>query len=447
MLSFSADGSLLALAHSRLVSLWDPDSLALVKQLVGPSSSDISFLAFIEPKTVPGSPSSSGAAYLVFAASKSISVMDMLTAQVIWTSFGRYSYFVASVDGLPLLTTRAGDRSWLACVAESERGHHDAQCADEVATDVEAFDDEEEDRNGTWRGRNARVGEPTDEASHATSTSSVIMFLSLSSSSPVLSKRIPSQAVALNALRCRPTCDGRNSMGRLLVTLSSGQIVLLQDKIFEAGVSQDTQEAPTAASLRAVEPQLSFRDSVETDSGELVTSSRQQVSVADMEVLALSSQSLPSVSSMFDSFLKSVALKRAVDSSSSCTDKEARLPDRPDSLPCCQQTSRAYLNSSMHSQDQTASVVTCVGDSLRNLFSGDSFLLGAKRNNRSNNASSSEMAADAQINNLRAETSESDIDKPKRRSKKAKLPDSDLEADEPILANVVSKARRSSRKK
>ena len=92
---------MLAVAHGNLVSLWNPDSLALVQQFVGPTSADITFIRFIEPclKPVRNEPNKvslsplagSGQAYLVFGSNRGIVMINALTGKMLWTSFGRFS--------------------------------------------------------------------------------------------------------------------------------------------------------------------------------------------------------------------------------------------------------------------------------------------------------------------------------------------------------------------
>lgn len=86
-LSFSADGSVLAVAHANTVSLWDPVSLSLRASVVAPgASNNISFTAFIEPTRESG-------AYLVVGGKYCMAAYDLLTMSMAWRLDGKLSGF------------------------------------------------------------------------------------------------------------------------------------------------------------------------------------------------------------------------------------------------------------------------------------------------------------------------------------------------------------------
>ena len=330
----------MALVHHNLVSLWDPDSLSLVKQVVGPSSNDLTFLAFVDPQP------NSGEAYLIFSGNTSISIMDLLTTKILWSAFGCYSLFTASVDGRPLLTTKAGARSWFACVSESH-----SYDADSCATDNEETEDQDRKTDGNARARD------------------MLLFFAMSTSQPVLSKDLPSRALSLSALRAFPSVNSRGSVGRLLVTLANGQIVLVQDKKFEGDVVTEDNIVQRHSNEQASGPLL-FRSSSEIM--EVSRNTKSQFESDMVDVLSLNSQSLPSVSSIFDKFLRSVVNKQTKESPNG--DVELNISSNTSSN---RELAVAYQTRTDIPEKIDLSAVSCIGDSLRSFFSrSENDLLG-----------------------------------------------------------------------
>jgi WD40 repeat protein len=110
-LSFSSDGSLLAVAHANLISLFEPTSLALKATFVASARQQVTFTAFIEPSgsAAMNTPGSAGAAYLVVGCKKLLSLYNLLTLEVVWSVGGVFSTFgVASSDSLAF--RKAGKR-------------------------------------------------------------------------------------------------------------------------------------------------------------------------------------------------------------------------------------------------------------------------------------------------------------------------------------------------
>jgi NET1-associated nuclear protein 1 (U3 small nucleolar RNA-associated protein 17) len=69
--SFSPDGTLVALAHGSVVSLWDTESNALLRTLDGGAISDVRKLAFVGAE----------GRYLVGSGSKGFVVWDLLSCE------------------------------------------------------------------------------------------------------------------------------------------------------------------------------------------------------------------------------------------------------------------------------------------------------------------------------------------------------------------------------
>jgi NET1-associated nuclear protein 1 (U3 small nucleolar RNA-associated protein 17) len=98
--SFSSDGSVFAVAHGNVVSLWEPNSLVMRASFVLPSSDQVKFTGFIEPNN---SFAGSGQAYLVVGSKHCLTVFDLLTMNRLWSFNGRLSGFsIATSDAVTM---------------------------------------------------------------------------------------------------------------------------------------------------------------------------------------------------------------------------------------------------------------------------------------------------------------------------------------------------------
>eukprot|EP01032_Pedospumella_encystans_P012327 gene12327-14270_t len=127
-LAFSRDGTLLAVAHRNLLSLWDPATVTMKASIVCPTSTSaasvttnaslstsnsILYTAFIEPKAASTLGGGCGSAYVFVGTQTSISVYDLLTLQLVWTLSGeKYTAFAVAADESQLPSSHVD--AWIA---------------------------------------------------------------------------------------------------------------------------------------------------------------------------------------------------------------------------------------------------------------------------------------------------------------------------------------------
>ena len=97
-MSFSFDGSLLAASYENVVTLWDPSQVLLLRSVVNPARSDITFTAFIEPRASNLMGGGSGEAMLVVGSKRSLSVFDLMTMKLMWSVEGFFASFAVAAD-------------------------------------------------------------------------------------------------------------------------------------------------------------------------------------------------------------------------------------------------------------------------------------------------------------------------------------------------------------
>ena len=103
--SFSRDGSLLAVAHANVVTLWDPVTLSLRASLSPGVSDDVTFTAFIEP-------CAGSRAFLVVGSSSCMAVYDLLTMSVTCKLDGVLrGYSVASSETSAIMSRSTGQNT------------------------------------------------------------------------------------------------------------------------------------------------------------------------------------------------------------------------------------------------------------------------------------------------------------------------------------------------
>jgi WD40 repeat protein len=97
-MSFSFDGSLLAVAHENVVTLWDPTQVLLRKSIVGSSRNSIIFSAFVEPRASAVMGGGAGEAMLILGTDSSLSVYDLMSMQLMWSVEENFSCFAVASD-------------------------------------------------------------------------------------------------------------------------------------------------------------------------------------------------------------------------------------------------------------------------------------------------------------------------------------------------------------
>ena len=97
-LSYSFDGSLLAISYENVVTLWDPSQVQLWRSIVAPTRHNVTFTAFIEPRASVAMGGGAGEAMLVVGASRSLSVYDLMTMKMMWSVEGYFSCFAVAAN-------------------------------------------------------------------------------------------------------------------------------------------------------------------------------------------------------------------------------------------------------------------------------------------------------------------------------------------------------------
>mmetsp|Transcript_12466 Transcript_12466/g.27976 ORF Transcript_12466/g.27976 Transcript_12466/m.27976 type:complete len:1114 (-) Transcript_12466:631-3972(-) len=123
--SFSADGSLLALSHRNVVSLWDPSTVQVKASFLVPAGGKkILFSAFIEPRAEAHMGGGCGLALLFLGSASTLCLYDLLSSKLVWTRSAaegvKFTAFAVAknedeVLQFPQAQTHAAQRScWLA---------------------------------------------------------------------------------------------------------------------------------------------------------------------------------------------------------------------------------------------------------------------------------------------------------------------------------------------
>lgn len=97
-IAFSWDGSLLAITYANIITLWEPTSLSLQATVVNLTADDISFVSFVEPRASPELGGGCGEAFLVVGTARSLSVFDLLSMSFVWLYHGWFNNFATAVD-------------------------------------------------------------------------------------------------------------------------------------------------------------------------------------------------------------------------------------------------------------------------------------------------------------------------------------------------------------
>eukprot|EP00596_Hydrurales_sp_CCMP1899_P000374 CAMPEP_0119046284 /NCGR_PEP_ID=MMETSP1177-20130426/45607_1 /TAXON_ID=2985 /ORGANISM="Ochromonas sp, Strain CCMP1899" /LENGTH=937 /DNA_ID=CAMNT_0007019219 /DNA_START=394 /DNA_END=3207 /DNA_ORIENTATION=- len=135
-MSFSFDGSLLAVSYENVVTLWDPAHVMLRKSIVAPSRDNVIFTAFVEPRASPVMGGGAGEAMLVVGTKQSLSVYDLISMQLMWTTEGQFSSFAVASEEAAAILCESGSGSrdkvsdsksfaWIAASAKAESGDCD----------------------------------------------------------------------------------------------------------------------------------------------------------------------------------------------------------------------------------------------------------------------------------------------------------------------------------
>ena len=123
-ITFSPDGSLLAVCQENFISFWDPTNVTLKTSILGASSSNITFAAFIEPKRSIQLGGGAGISMLVVGTKKSLSVYDLIEMKLMWIINGRFSAFaVASSERETIQISNAKSNENFAWIAAASLRH------------------------------------------------------------------------------------------------------------------------------------------------------------------------------------------------------------------------------------------------------------------------------------------------------------------------------------
>ena len=156
-LSFCCDGSLFAVAHDNLISLWDP-ALSLKTTFVSPSPVQVIFSAFIEPRgSTSLKHSSTGEVFLVAGSKQSVSVYDLFTLKVVWsvTTDGEYSAFsVAQDDAHAMQNLCRSSSDTLGAQSLGSRAGWIAVCQSHLKSSLKVST---KDKNTTTPGKNKEI--------------------------------------------------------------------------------------------------------------------------------------------------------------------------------------------------------------------------------------------------------------------------------------------------
>lgn len=142
---FSRDGSVLAVAHQHLLSLWDPVEVRVRATVVGEGGANhVNFLRIVEPDIADCDGGGSGQAFLVMGTKRSLSVVDLLTLSVRWTSSGSRRFSCFCVASSSSEARRSG--GWIAAGSkESKDGVFRLEVFSLLSNEKKQDDEEEEE--------------------------------------------------------------------------------------------------------------------------------------------------------------------------------------------------------------------------------------------------------------------------------------------------------------
>eukprot|EP00598_Pedospumella_elongata_P003987 CAMPEP_0184981850 /NCGR_PEP_ID=MMETSP1098-20130426/11438_1 /TAXON_ID=89044 /ORGANISM="Spumella elongata, Strain CCAP 955/1" /LENGTH=1398 /DNA_ID=CAMNT_0027505457 /DNA_START=27 /DNA_END=4223 /DNA_ORIENTATION=+ len=202
--AFSRDGTLLAVAHRNLLSLWDPATVTMKASIVCPTSisaasvsanaslstsNSILYTAFIEPKAASTLGGGCGSAYVFVGTQTSISVYDLLTLQLVWTLSGeKYTAFAVAADESQLPSS-----------------HVDAWIAVSLTTTTNA--------SGNKSGANETDTEASVDGQSKQSEQHKVLLFSPYSSTPLAAHTLPAKASSLVFCPTNSTNDANDGEG------------------------------------------------------------------------------------------------------------------------------------------------------------------------------------------------------------------------------------------
>lgn len=111
-LAFSSDGSLFAVSHHNLLTLWDPVAVTQKASIVGCSANNILFVRFVEPGHSSHWGGGTGSAALVLGSRRNLSVYDLLSMKLLWERKGHFTCFNTADDDSKM--TFAAGEGWIA---------------------------------------------------------------------------------------------------------------------------------------------------------------------------------------------------------------------------------------------------------------------------------------------------------------------------------------------
>ena len=255
----------MAVAHSSLISIWDSTSLSIVHHVVGPTSNDLVYLSFVEPA------SSLGNVFLIFASHRSISVLDILTLNIVWTSHGKYSLFSAAKLGSPILTS-VSPEIYFCCLSEKSE-------------DNSSYEDNDSNE------KNKTLGDPSPDT---TQTQFDILFFDFKSSSPVFKKTILCRPISISIF-CNPNqMENDKTYSIVFIVLNNNQSMILFDDTIQHTTNSFNNDEPTKVISNLGSSKLPY-EVYRDQAGEVVVETREY----NREKSFTSSESLTSIYQSF----------------------------------------------------------------------------------------------------------------------------------------------------
>jgi hypothetical protein len=202
----------MAVAHSSLISIWDSTSLSIVHHVIGPTSNDLVYLSFVEPASILGN------VFLIFASHRSISVLDILTLNIVWTSHGKYSLFSTAKLGFPILTSVSPDIYFC--------------CLNEKSDSNSSYEDNDSNE------KNKTLGDHSPDA-----TQYDILFFDFKSSSPVFKKTLLCRPISISIFCNHNQTENDKTYSIVFIVLNNNQsMILFDDTIQQTKNSFDNYE-------------------------------------------------------------------------------------------------------------------------------------------------------------------------------------------------------------
>eukprot|EP01038_Epipyxis_sp_PR26KG_P009546 gene9546-12857_t len=303
-LSFSEDGSLLAASYQNLLTLWDPSSITLRASLVASSANQIIYSAFIEPRAADSLGGGAGQSYIVIATRRNISVFDLLSMKAVWNYRANITNVaVAQHDEEAIPIRQSLNDGWIAIATTSYAKNSSEATQRSDTTDEDDDNDETDDL----------LDESNKSNGNKDHYHQVYLF-GLSSSSPLVNWTVNSKvnSVVFN-------CSSNKS---IIVATENCELLELYYSGNDASNKQIIQPDATVAKIPAVSRVPGLQVSNDTydkrpnnDYNNKILSKLNMTSASISthksgvwlkDLFDESTDSIPPVSSLFDSFMGSL---------------------------------------------------------------------------------------------------------------------------------------------